>query len=141
MTGAIETKKPRTIIVSFKASHAGVFRAVLRIHFRDKGRHSDKEFIVGREIRGHVTLPGGSASSGGPSGAVDESDNTMGSEIEGTGIFVSHDSGLHFSLERTQSYEPLETQTERLVIIKTSASPLVSFKAVEIYSSDDAVDT
>jgi hypothetical protein len=65
----------------------------------------------------------------------------MGSEIEGTGIFVSHDSGLHFSLERTQSYEPLETQTERLVIIKTSASPLVSFKAVEIYSSDDAVDT
>jgi hypothetical protein len=114
---------------------------MLKIHFSDKGRPSHEEFTVARELRGHATLPVGPASSGGSSGAVDESENTMKSELEGTGIFVSHDFGLQFSVERLQSYEPFATQTERLLITKTSASPLVSFKDVGIYSSDNAVDT
>lgn len=126
--------------MSFKAPHAGAFRAVLKIHFSDKGP-SNEEFTVTRELRGHATLPVEPASSRGSSGAIDESDNTMGSELEGTGIFVSHDFGLQFSVERPRPYEPFATQTERLFITKTSASPLVSFKSVEIYSSDNAVDT
>ena len=127
--------------MSFKASHAGAFRAVLKIHFSDKGRPNYEEFTVTRELRGHATLPGGPASSGGSSSAVDGSENTMGSELEGTGIFVSNDCGLQFSVECPRSYEAFATQTERLLITKTSASPVVSFKAVRIYSLDKAVDT
>jgi hypothetical protein len=139
-TVAIKKKKPRTILVSFKAPHAGEFRAVLKIYFRDKGRPDHEEFTVARELRGHATLPGGQASSGGSSDAVDGSENTMGSELEGTGIFVSHDCGLQFSVERPRSYETFATQIEFLVITKTSASPLVTVKAVEVYSSVNAAD-
>lgn len=138
---AIKKKKPRTILVLFKAPHAGVFRAVLKIYFSDKGRPSHEEFTVARELRGHATLPGGPASSGRSSGAADGSENTTGSELEGTGIFVSHDCGLQFSVERPRSYEPFATHAESLVITKISASPTVSFKAVRIYSLDKAVDT
>jgi hypothetical protein len=96
---------------------------------------------VARELRGYATLPGGPASSGGSFGAMDGSENTMGSELEGIGIFVSHDCGLQFSVERPRSYEPFATHTESLVITKTSASPVVAFKAVKIYSLDKAADT
>ena len=137
----VKKKKPRTIVVSFKAPHVGTFRAVLKIHFSDKGRPNHEEFTVARELRGHATLPVEPAGSGGSSGAVDESPNTVGSDLEGTGIFVSHDSGLQFSVKRPRSHEPFATQTEKLVITKTSASPLVSFKAVGIRSSDNPVDT
>ena len=124
--------------MSFKAPHAGTFRAVLKIHFSDKGRPGHEEFTVDRELRGHATLP--VEPGGGSSDGVDESENTMGSELEGTGIFVSHESGLQFSIERPRPHEPFATQTEKLVITKTSDSPLVSFKAARICPSDNAVD-
>lgn len=126
--------------MSFKAPHAGAFCAVLKIRFSDKGRPNDEEFTVSRELRGYANPPGGPASSGGPSDAVDDSENTTRSQLEGTGIFISHDFGIQFTVERPRSYEPFATQTERLGITKTSASPLVSFKAVGIYSSDNAMD-
>ena len=115
--------KPRRIIVSFQAPYAGTFLMSLRVVFSDQTRQNGKEFVVLRELRAQATLPSTPASAGG----------------EGTGITVSHESGLEFSLERAQSDAPFATQTLELVISKSSAKPWVSFEGVRVHSPDDFV--
>lgn len=115
--------KSRRIIVSFLAPKAGTFRMSLEIVFRDKTRQNDREFVILRELRGKATLPSSPASAG----------------SKGTGITVSHESGLEFSLERSRPDVPFATQTLQLVINKSSANPLVSFEEVRVRSQDGSV--
>ena len=112
--------------MSFQPSCAGLFQAVLWITLSDKGRAKDREFTVIRELRGRAILPGPKNVEG------------MG-EGEGTGITVSHDSGLEFSVERPRSDGPFPTQTRELIITKSSKTPLVSFMAAIVRSPDDSV--
>lgn len=58
---------------------------------------------------------------------------------EGTGINVSHDFGLEFSVERPSSSEPFATQAKELIITKSSRSPSVSFITHTVRSPDDSV--
>jgi hypothetical protein len=60
-------------------------------------------------------------------------------EGEGTGITVSHDFGLEFSVECPSSDEPFATQTKELIITKSSETPLVSFITAMVRSPDDSV--
>ena len=60
-------------------------------------------------------------------------------EGEGTGITVSHDFGLEFSVECPWSDEPFATQTKELIITKFFKTPLVSFIAAVVRSPDDSV--
>jgi hypothetical protein len=60
-------------------------------------------------------------------------------EGEGTGITVSHDFGLEFSVERPWSGEPFATQTKELIITKSFKFPWVTFIAAEVHSPDDSV--
>jgi len=92
---------------------------------------SDEEFTVTRELRGGAILSG-LASSAEPSNKG-EGDGT---ESERAGVTVSHDSGVEFSVERSRSDEPFDKLTKKLVITKTSAFPLVSFKEAAISSVD-----
>jgi hypothetical protein len=115
--------------VGFQPSRVGSFHAVLKITFSDKGRAKDREFTVTRELRGRAILsfPGGLAISG----------DVGTEEGAGTGITVSHESGLEFLVERSDVLFP--TQTRELVITKISAMPVVSFKATKVYALDDTV--
>ena len=122
-TPVLRKGKPRTIVVSFQAPNAGTFRMSLGIMFSDKTRQNGREFVVLRELRAQATLPSIPASAC----------------SEGTGITVSHESGLEFSLERAQSDAPFATQTLELVISKSSAKPWVSFEGVRVHSPDDFV--
>jgi hypothetical protein len=133
-TFEVRKKSARRIEVSFKASRIGVFQGALRITFRDKTR-SNEEFTVTRELRGRVILADGSASSGEPSNIAEE--DTMKSER--AGVTVSHDAGLEFSLDCSRLNGLIAMQTRELVITKTSAIPLVTFKAARVCSSDDSV--
>jgi hypothetical protein len=54
----------------------------------------------------------------------------------GTGITVSHESGLEFFVERSDVLFPM--QTRELIITKTSALPVVSFETAKVYSLDDS---
>ncbi|KAF8267991.1 hypothetical protein EI94DRAFT_1246219 [Lactarius quietus] len=108
-TSVLRKGMPRRIIVSFQAPHAGAFRVSLEIVFSDKTRQNDSEFVVLRELRGIATLPSSPASAG----------------SEDTGITVSHESGLEFSLERTRPDVPFSTQTLELVINKSSPNTLI----------------
>jgi hypothetical protein len=96
---------------------------------------SDEEFTVTRELRGRAILPDGPASSGEPSDVAEVA--TM--ERERAGVAVSLDSGLEFAVERSRLDEPFTMQTRELVITKTSAIPLVTFKAARVCSRDDSV--
>src|SRR6266852_1211460 len=89
---AVQKNQAREIIVSFQPSRVGSFHAILEITFRDKGRAKDREFTVARELRGRAILPGGSAINGDAEGRE---------EGGGTGITVSHESGLEFLVERS----------------------------------------
>ena len=60
-------------------------------------------------------------------------------EGEGTGIIVSHDFGLEFSVECPWSDEPFATQTKELVVTKSSKTPLVSFITAVVRSPEDSV--
>ena len=122
-TSVLRKGKPRRIIVSFQAPYAGTFRMSLRVVFSDKTRQNGREFVVLRELRAQATLPSTSASAG----------------SEGTGITVSHESGLEFSLERARSDALFATQTLELIISKSSANPLVSFEDIRVRSPDDSV--
>lgn len=90
-----------------------------------------------RELRGRAILPGRPAINGdGPHDVevlVDMEDG------EGTGINVSHDFGLEFSVERPSSDEPFATQAKELIITKSSRTPLVSFLTATVRSPDDSV--
>jgi hypothetical protein len=94
----------------------------LEVTFSDKGRNK-KEFTVTRELRGRAIVPGSSAIYGDVEGTE---------EGEGTGITVSHESGLEFLVERSM-------QTREFVITKTSVQPLVYFKAAKVSSLNDSV--
>ena len=121
--------------MTFKAPHAGTFHAALKITFSDKSRPNDQEFTVVRELRGCAILAGGPTSSGGTPNTVGE-DTT---ESKGTGIAVSHDSDLEFSVERSSPDEPFAQQTKELVITKSTVIPSVFFKAARVCSPDDFV--
>ncbi|KAF8500418.1 hypothetical protein F5888DRAFT_1387107 [Russula emetica] len=124
---------PRKIEVSFEAPRDGIFRGTLMITFRDKTER-DEEFTVTRELRGCGILPG-AASSPEPSNKA-EGD---GAESERAGVTVSHDLGVEFSVERSRLDEPFDKLTKELVITKTSAIPLVSFKEARVNSLDKSV--
>jgi hypothetical protein len=115
--------KSRRIIVSFLAPKAGTFRMSLEIVFSDKTRQNGREFVILRELRGQATLPSGPASAG----------------SKGTGIIVSHESGLEFSLERARPDVPFAIQTLQLVIKKSSVNPLVSLEEVRVRSLNSSV--
>ena len=130
----IQKNTAREIIVSFQPSCAGLFHAVLWITFSDKGRTKDREFTVTRELRGRAILPGGRA----VNGDVPDNVEDLG-ESENTGITVSHDFGLEFSVECPWSDEPFKTQTKELVITKSSKTPLVSLITAVVRLPDDFV--
>jgi hypothetical protein len=95
----------------------------LEIVFSDKTRQNGREFVILRELRGQATLPSGPASAG----------------SKGTGIIVSHESGLEFSLERARPDVPFAIQTLQLVIKKSSVNPLVSLEEVRVRSLNSSV--
>jgi hypothetical protein len=131
---AVQRNTAQEVIVSFQPSRAGSFRAVLGIAFSNEGRANDRGFTVTRELRGHATLPGHPAING------DEPHNVEDMEDgEGTGINVSHDFGLEFSVERPSSDEPFATQAKELIITKSSNAPLVTFVTASVRSPGDSV--
>jgi hypothetical protein len=130
----IQKNTARDIVVSFQPSCAGLFHADLWITLSDKGRAKDREFTVIRELRGRAILPGGLAINRDAPNNVEDT-----GEGEGTGITVSHDLGLEFSVECPRSDGPFPTQTKELIITKSSETPLVSFIAAIVRSPDDAV--
>jgi hypothetical protein len=131
---AVQKNQAREIIVSFQPSSVGSFHTVLEITFSDKGRANNREFTVTRELRGRAILPGRPAINGDGLHNVEDMEDG-----EGTGINVSHDVGLEFSVERPSSDEPFATQAKELVITKSSRTPLVSFMTVTVHSPDDSV--
>ena len=137
-TTSIRQKTPRKILVSFRPLHVGTFFASLRITFSDKTRPNNLEFSVIRELRGRAILPDDPATTPEPPQPVEEAEEDM-MESEGTGITVSDDLGLEFSVERSWSDEPFPMQKRELVITKSSVKPPVSFKAARVYSPDDSV--
>ena len=60
---------------------------------------------------------------------------------EDAGITVSHDFGLEFPPESTQSDPPSTTQTKKLIITIANSSPTphVTFEASRVCSPDDSV--
>ena len=136
-TVEVQQNSPRNVLVSFTATQAGTFHATLEIIFSDETRLKDQRFSVIRDLRGHAILSKVLASSGGTSNTMDW--DTIGSKV--AGISVSHDFGLQFSVECSRSDEPFATQTEELVLTKSSVMPFVSFTSAKISSIDDSVDT
>jgi hypothetical protein len=131
---AVQTNRAQEVIVSFQPSRVGSFHAVLEIAFSNEGRANDRGFTVTRELRGRAFLPGRPAiNDDGPHNVEDMEDG------EGTGINISHDFGLEFSVERPSSDEPFATQTKELTITKSSNTPLVSFMTAMVRSPDDSV--
>ena len=129
----IQKNKARVIVVSFQPSCVGLFHAVLWITLSDKGRAKDQEFTVIRELRGRAIIPFGLAINRVAPNNVED----MG-EVEGTGITVSHDFGLEFSVECPRSDGPFPTQTKELIITKSSETPLVSFITAIVRYPDDS---
>jgi hypothetical protein len=115
--------EPRTILVSFEASHAGTCDAVLKINFSDKTRPNDQEFAVTRELRGRTILP----ASGSPVSSRDVpnilEETTKGEDAM---IIISPNLALDFSAESPGPNEPFATATKNL-IISGSSNTLVSF--------------
>ena len=131
----VRQNSPRKVLVTFKPSHPGTFHAVLRITLSDKARPNDQEFVLERELRGRAVLVHGSSNGGGPSTTTDE--ETTGGE--GTGIAVSHDFGLEFSVELLRLGEPFAQQTKELVITKSTVLPSIFFKSARVLSRDGTV--
>jgi len=131
----VQQNKPRKVFVSFRPSSVGTFHAVLRITFRDRTKPYEQDFTVERELRGRAILPASHVSNGEASTAAGTAEDTVGADD--TGITVSHDYGLEFSAAWPPSGE---TQTEELIITKSSTTPSVSIKDVRILSTDDSVN-
>jgi hypothetical protein len=134
-TAEIRKKKPRTILVSFNAPHAGAFHAILSINFNDKTRPHDSEFIIRRELRGRAVLPA--------SGGLDNNEDVPSlseemTENEDNGLIISPDFALEFSVESLRLNEQFPTQTKQLTITRSS-NTLVSFTTARIYSPDDSM--
>ena len=131
---AVQRNRAQEVVVSFQPSRVGSFHAVLGIAFSNEGRANDRGFIVTRELRGCAILPGRPAINGGGPHNIEDVENG-----EGTGINVSHDFGLEFSVERPSSSEPFATQAKEVIITKSSKSPLVSFITATVRTPDDSV--
>lgn len=129
----VRKNEAREVIVSFQPSRVGSFHAVLCIAFTDKGRN-DGPFTVSRELRGRAILAGPPALNGNESHNVGDMEDG-----EGTGINVSHDFGLEFSVERPSSDEAFATQVKELIITKSSKTPLVSFMTATVRSPNNSV--
>ena len=82
------------------------------------------------ELRGRAILPGDWAINGDVPDGVEESDDT--------GITVSQDFGLEFSVE-CPSGVPFATQTKEVILTKFSKTPLVSFITAVARLPDDFV--
>jgi hypothetical protein len=137
-TDTVRKRKPRTIIVSFKAPHAGAFHAMLEINFSDKTRPYDREFAVTRELRGYASLPASASVGSAGNGDVPSVLEDM-TENQDLGITVSPDFALDFYIESLRPSEPFATQTKKLVITRSlfdSSYPSVSFTAARIYSPE-----
>ena len=130
----IQKDTAREVIVSFRPSSVGLFHAALWITLSDNGRAKDQEFTVIRELRGRAILPFSLAINRDAPNNVED----MG-EVEGTGITVSHDFGLEFSVECPRSDEPFPTHTKELIITKSSETPLVSFITAIVRCPDESV--
>lgn len=127
----IQQGVPRKIRVDFKAPQAGSFHAILKVTFSDKARPNDQGWVVTRQLRGRVILPG----SGSP---IIDKDTTAKDIADGddTGITIFPHFALEFSVECPRSNELYATQTKDLIITKTSPSPSVSFMTATVYSPD-----
>ena len=126
---------PLKILVSFQAPYAGNFYASLKITFIDETRPNNPEFTVTRGLCGCGILPGGPTDN-------DAVPNTLtGVQVESaaTRITVSPESGLEFWAERARLDVPFATQIMQLLISKSSAKPLVSFKGARLRSPDDSI--
>jgi hypothetical protein len=130
----LRSHQPHDVLVSFKASRVGTFHATLNITFSDTLRVNREEFTVTRELRGRAILSDNPSSNG---TAPNTEEETAGSE--GTGITVSHDFGLEFSVESSPSDGSFGTQNKELFITKSSPTPRVTFKAARVCSIDDSV--
>ncbi|KAI9452272.1 hypothetical protein F5148DRAFT_514946 [Russula earlei] len=128
----VRQRKPRKILVSFQPSRLGTFHVTLSITLGNKTQPNEPEITLTRELRGRAILPGSSADNGDAPNGVEV---TAGGE--GTGITVSHDFGLEFTVGWPPSHEKFAPQTKELIITKSSPNPPVSFKAARILSSDD----
>ena len=126
--------QPRNVIVSFQATRVGTFHATLNITISDTLRPNREEFTVTRELRGRVILSDSPTSN---EGASNTEEAMAGSE--GTGITVSHDFGLEFSVESSQSDGSYGIQSRKLIITKSSPTPRVTFEAARVRSMDDSV--
>jgi hypothetical protein len=120
--------------VTFKAPHAGTFRAVLRITFSDQARLDEQEFAITRDLRGGAILPSSPAGDGGASKTVE--DRTRSEDTE---VTISDDVGLAFTVECPRSDAPFPTQTKQLVITRSLTASLISFTAAKILSPDGSV--
>ena len=124
--------KPRTILVSFEASHAGTCGAVLKINFSDKTPPNDQEFTVTRELRGRTILP----ASGSPVSSRDVpnmlEETTKGEDAR---ITITPDLALDFSAESPGPNQPFAKATYNLIIFGSS-NTLVSFMTARINSPD-----
>jgi hypothetical protein len=132
--GELTVLQSRDVLVSFHASRVGTFHATLNITFSDTLRPNREEFTMTRELRGRAILSGNPTSNGGAPNADEE---MAGSE--GTGITVSHDFGLEFSVESSRSDGSFGTQKKELTITKSSPTPRVTFEAARVRSIDDSV--
>jgi hypothetical protein len=88
-----------------------------------------------RRLRGRAILPSSNSISDGDTPSTVE--HIKGSE--GTGIIVSHDFGLEFSVEYLQFDEHLPTQTKELIVTDSSTTPSFSFKAVRVHLPDGSL--
>jgi hypothetical protein len=132
MTVEVRFGEPRTILVSFEASHAGTCDAVLKIYFSDKTRPNDQVFAVTRELRGRAILP----ASGSPVSSRDVP-NMLEETTEGEDarITISPDGALAFSAESPGPNQPFARAIKNLIIFGSS-NTLVSFVTARIDSPD-----
>lgn len=126
--------QPREVLVSLQASRVGTFHATLNITFSDTLGPNREEFTVTRELRGRASLSDNPTSD---RGAPNTEEVAAGSE--GTGITVSHDFGLEFSVESAQSDGSFGTHTKELIITKSSPIPRVTIEAARVHPIGDSV--
>ncbi|KAN0127189.1 hypothetical protein V8E53_014995 [Lactarius tabidus] len=150
VSGAVvQRKKPRRILVSFRAPQAGTFRVSLRIVFSDNTRPSGKEFTVSRELRGRATLPSSHAGRAQPREAFSRSnqvdDHAAPSQEEedvlldnqDTGISVSHEDGVDLDpVKRNGLNGPFDTSLSSVTINHANGFPPVTFLQPKIRSWD-----
>ncbi|KAI9462823.1 hypothetical protein BJY52DRAFT_1415043 [Lactarius psammicola] len=148
-TPVVRQKKPRRILVSFQAPHAGTFRMSLEIVFSDNTRPSSKEFVMLRELRGPRYPPGRHVGSAHPrksfprSNLVDDHATLSTGEEDGfrdnqgTGISVSDEDGVDFGVVgRNGLNGPFDTSSSSVTINHAKGFPAVTFVEARIRPRD-----